>query len=115
MLILFIGGLALLAVAVSLVLRGVGVKRTRTAESLEQIHEYGYSARPASAGRYRSRLRSAIDGIATNVGDTIARRSARLAMFILDTVGRVYRDRRRSRISLSAQICGAYDTADGPL
>jgi tight adherence protein C len=65
-----IGGLALVAVAVTLFVRALMVPRVRTVEALSQIPAYGYAGVPEPD---RSEARNMLDELASGLGATFGR------------------------------------------
>ena len=73
MIITLILGVTLLAIACSLVLKGILLSRGRTVETLGTIESYGYASGAATAGPDRKGTRTAFDEIASKIGNPLAR------------------------------------------
>ncbi len=74
MIITLIFGVTLIALACSLLLRGILLSRGRTVETLGAIDAYGYAAATATAtGANRRASRTAIEELASTLGNLLAR------------------------------------------
>jgi len=71
--IFLLAGLALVALAVTLVIRAGAVPRTRAAQNLSQIGQYGYTPPTVEDDARTGRLTAALDSLAGRTGDLAGR------------------------------------------
>jgi tight adherence protein C len=78
MIVILLVGLALLALAVTLVARGASAGRARAVETLGQMQAYGYSTPVPQTAPKRGRLGEALDSLAAWLGESATAKVARL-------------------------------------